>query len=167
MTTARESRPGGRSQAAKNVSADSYSVPQSADTPRPRLTPTDLPANYLERFTLRLLQDALAQATSGYWERRADELEACRSRPGDWPGAPLDSWAATMARADRAQQRDDRLAADALECRRHAQLFHHHAVSPALVAEALDWPTAGLLMDETLWLAAERKAAEARAAAWA
>ena len=50
------------------------------------MRPTEL-ANYTAHFRARVLQDALVEATSAYWLRRAEALEAARHRPGiDYTG---------------------------------------------------------------------------------
>ena len=83
----------------------------------------------LEHFAERLLADALAEATAAFWLRRAAEIDRARHRPGDFPG--------TVTEAQR-RERDDRLAATALACRRRAQLALLDAEHlDALVAAAL------------------------------
>ena len=52
--------------------------------------------DYLEQFTLRLLQHALDEATAAYWRRRAEQFEAVGTPSAD---------------------------ATALACRRHAGLL--------------------------------------------
>ena len=42
------------------------------------------PADYLEHFGRRVLQDALSEATADYWRRRANDLRAARHRAGDF-----------------------------------------------------------------------------------
>lgn len=91
----------------------------------------NLPDDYLEQFTLRMLQDALAQGTRTYWERRAAVLEAARPRLGEFHG---------KATREALNARHARLTADALECRRHATLFDHATIDADLLAEVLDWP---------------------------
>lgn len=45
----------------------------------------------VDHFRTRVLQDALTQATSAYWLRRAATLEAARHRPGvDFRGRASD-----------------------------------------------------------------------------
>lgn len=89
-----------------------------------------LAPDYLEQVTLRALEDAIASATRRYWEARAEALEAARPVPGEFHG---------NATREALNARWCRLTADALECRRHAQLFDHYDVSPALVAEVCGW----------------------------
>ncbi|MEA5155578.1 hypothetical protein [Raineyella sp.] len=92
-----------------------------------------LAPDYLERFTLRNLQDALTSATRRYWEARAAVLEAARPRPGDFHGnATPEALAARYAR----------LTADAEECRRHAAILEHATVDADLIAEVLGWDLA-------------------------
>lgn len=92
-----------------------------------------LAPDYLERFTLRNLQDATVSATSSYWEARAAVLEAARPRPGDFHGE---------ATSEALGARHARLTADALECRRHAKLFNHATVDVDLIAEVLGFDLA-------------------------
>lgn len=69
--------------------------------------------DHLTQFSLRILRDAMNEATAAYWLRRAEAFEAARPRPGDYPGN------ATMRDLRDADQRC-RAAADA--CRRQATL---------------------------------------------
>lgn len=41
---------------------------------------------YVEHFRARVLQDALNEATSSYWLRRADQFTAAMPRPGEFNG---------------------------------------------------------------------------------
>ncbi len=44
-------------------------------------------AEHVEHFRRRVVQDALSEATSAYWCRRAEMFENARHRPGaDYPG---------------------------------------------------------------------------------
>jgi hypothetical protein len=67
---------------------------------------------HVEHFQNRVIQDAIADATSAYWMRRAEAFEAARPRPGDWAG-----------RATEADLRaaDERCAGIAEACRLRAQ----------------------------------------------
>ena len=48
-------------------------------------------AGYVEHFHRRVVQDALSEATSAYWERRAEAFEWARPSLTDFPGdATLD-----------------------------------------------------------------------------
>jgi hypothetical protein len=67
----------------------------------------------VEHFRRRVLQDALAEATSGYWLRRAEALERARPRVGDYPG---------RASAGDLVARWQELTDIALACRRAATL---------------------------------------------
>lgn len=40
----------------------------------------------LAHFRARVVADALAEATAGYWLRRAEQFEAAMHKPGDFPG---------------------------------------------------------------------------------
>lgn len=42
--------------------------------------------DFLDRFRVRVLQDALTEAEAAYWDRRADTFEAARPRPDDFTG---------------------------------------------------------------------------------
>lgn len=42
--------------------------------------------DYVEHFRARILQDALNEATSSYWLRRAERFEAARPRVGEHHG---------------------------------------------------------------------------------
>lgn len=68
----------------------------------------------LEHFRSRVLQDALSEACAGYWNRRAELLERCLSRPGDYAGS---------ATAEEIESRDARIRADVARCRAHATLI--------------------------------------------
>lgn len=58
-------------------------------------------------FGRRIIQDAIAEATPSYWDRRAETFEDCRPRPGDWLGTDPTA----------AQRIDRRCARSAAECR--------------------------------------------------
>lgn len=45
-----------------------------------------VPANHLDHFRRRVIQDAMAEATACYWERRAGTFEACMIQPDDYTG---------------------------------------------------------------------------------
>lgn len=81
----RESRPGGRSQAAQNISTAIKSsdnrIPATADTARARAA-----VDHLEHFQRRVIQDALADGWAATWERRARAFEAARPALGDFTG---------------------------------------------------------------------------------
>jgi len=49
------------------------------------MTTTNPPADYLDHFRARVLQDALNEATAAYWLRRAETFEDARTRPGGPP----------------------------------------------------------------------------------
>lgn len=66
---------------------------------------------HIEHFRARVLQDALAEATSRHWRRRAEQLEWAMARPGDYTGQ--------ATQADR-HARAVRLAAQAQACRARA-----------------------------------------------
>lgn len=67
----------------------------------------------LDHFSERILQDALTEATSAYWLRRARDFESARSRPNDYLG---ESTSADVA------ARDARLTGLANACRARAGL---------------------------------------------
>jgi hypothetical protein len=66
---------------------------------------------YLEHFRARVVQDALAEATMYYWERRAAAFDWARPRATDWPG---------QATPEQLAEQDLRLAETALACRERA-----------------------------------------------
>lgn len=71
----------------------------------PTFPPTGPPVD-LDHFRARVVQDALTDATAGYWLRRAAQFEWAKSRPGE----PLGSDRTEMDRA--AHDRElDRIAA--------------------------------------------------------
>lgn len=72
-----------------------------------------LRSEYLEQFTTRLIQDAIAHATPATWIRRGDLFTWARPRPDDYTGR------ATPAEID---DRDRRLAALARACYHRATL---------------------------------------------
>ena len=43
-------------------------------------------AEFIEHHRVRVLQDALAEATAAYWLRRAEQLERAKPRPGEFHG---------------------------------------------------------------------------------
>lgn len=59
----------------------------------------------LDQFARRLVQDALTEATVGYWRRRADTFDSACSVPGEYTGA---------ASAEEVAERDERLRLTAL-----------------------------------------------------
>jgi hypothetical protein len=68
----------------------------------------------LNHFAARILQDALTEATAGYWERRAQQWEAAAPCKGDYQGQAsrtelLEAW--------------ERCKEVARACRRHAALL--------------------------------------------
>lgn len=44
---------------------------------------------YADNFRFRVLQDALAEATVTYWQRRADQYRAALPQPGDHLGTDI------------------------------------------------------------------------------
>lgn len=68
---------------------------------------------YVDRFTERVVQDALCEAQAIYWRRRADQLEAARSRPDDYTGS---------ATVEEIAARDARLSERSRACRAAAAI---------------------------------------------
>lgn len=66
---------------------------------------------HVEQFRKRVVQDALAEATAAYWQRRAEEFDAALPRPGDYPGE---------ATPEEREARRQRVAQTALACRQRA-----------------------------------------------
>lgn len=111
------------------VAHDTDSIPEATVKARPHAAP--LAPDYLERIAIRFLQDSLATATRGYWHRRADELEWCRPRRGDFHGH--------ATTRESLQARWDRLTLQAEQCRIHGDLFAHDTIDAELIAEILGW----------------------------
>lgn len=85
---------------------------------------------YVAHFRARVLQDALASASRGFWLRRAAELEAARHRPGiDFTG---------RASVEELRARWTALTASAAACRARAEV--------ALIEDTTD-EAAGVLAD--------------------
>ena len=80
----------------------------------------------LDWSALRLLQDALLDGDVHYWERRAQQFEWARPRPGEWLGQSTE--------AERAE-RDQRLAETAQACRRKAEFCRMYG-DPELLGAA-------------------------------
>ena len=74
----------------------------------------------------RFIQDLIVEATPAVWLRRADDMEAARPRPTDWPG---------HATPEQLAELDRRNAATAAECRIHAAIL---AGIPTLTIAASD-----------------------------
>lgn len=68
------------------------------------------------RFTARMLQDALADATADFWERRARTFEAAAPRQGDFNG---------RATTEDLEARRARCELSARVCRQRASLERH------------------------------------------
>lgn len=87
----------------------------------------------IEQAGRRILQDILAEGLAAYWQRRADEFEAARAKPGDY--VPLHSRIDPEERA----QRDRDLAETALACRRRAEFIRAYGDEEAtyMVATAI------------------------------
>ena len=75
----------------------------------------------IDRFAVRVVQDALAEAMARYWIRRAEVLENARWKPGDYVGRATDEEIAV---------RDASLTLAAENCRRHARLLAEGTISP-------------------------------------
>ncbi len=68
---------------------------------------------YFDNFARRVIQDALTEAARSYWIKRAEAFERAMHRPGDFPG---------LCSIEQIEAVNERLAAKALACRRHAEL---------------------------------------------
>lgn len=93
--------------------------------------PTHLPntgPSRLAHFNARVLADALAEATSAFWERRAAAFMEAAPRPGDYPGR------ATPAALAAASQR---CLETAQACRGRASLEGPGLPVPPIVVAAL------------------------------
>lgn len=73
----------------------------------------------LSRFSVRLIEEAISDALPFVWERRAEQLEQARPRPGDFNG---------LATAEDLATRDQRLAEQAAAVREHAELLRRYPV---------------------------------------
>ena len=82
------------------------------DDPRARTGLVEL-VDYIEHFQKRVVQDALTEASAGYWRGRADRFEAAMPRAGDFTGQATE--------ADLLTQRD-RLEQTATACRARAEV---------------------------------------------
>jgi hypothetical protein len=68
-------------------------------------------AGYVEHFRMRVVQDALAEATATYWHRRAAAFENAMPKPDDFTG---------NATAEDVEAQRWRIAATELACRQRA-----------------------------------------------
>jgi hypothetical protein len=82
----------------------------------------------IDHFRARILQDALTEATAGYWERRAQQFEDAAPRLGEFHG---------NATRDELNQRWLDCMATAQACRSHAQLIRNESPEP-ISEEVLD-----------------------------
>lgn len=80
----------------------------------------------VEHFRVRVLQDALTEATAMYWRRRAGALERALPRREDFRGA---------ATRDELLERYEALQEEILACRRHASLLASRTIAPADMTE--------------------------------
>lgn len=85
---------------------------------------------FLENLLRRVIQDACQEARADYWDRRAEEFERARPKPGDRTG---------RATPEQIAEQDRRMAATAEACRQRAQLIR---------AGAFDDEWAQLIRDE-------------------
>ncbi len=81
MPDAEERRPGEGAASKSPAKATSHSLAPPADVP-----PTSPLADYVAHFRGRVVQDALSEATSAYWERRAEAFEGARPSPNEFHG---------------------------------------------------------------------------------
>lgn len=99
----------------------------------------------VNQFTVRVLQETMLAAMPWSWLRRAETLDGARPRPDDFNG---------KATADQLVERDARLAAQAEQCRVHAQFLTDN---PDTMAQTIAADVAALM--------AEPEAAHVRMAA--
>lgn len=121
----------GQSAGAETNLIDSSSVQQ--DVPVDRLLDF---LDLLNWSALRLLQEALLDGDVHYWQRRAEDFEWARPRPGEWRGQATEAEQA---------ERDQRLAETALACRRKAEFVRQYG-DPELLGAA-SMVIAGLMDD--------------------
>ncbi|HIW29779.1 MAG TPA: hypothetical protein H9987_07175 [Candidatus Luteococcus avicola] len=81
----------------------------------------------LEAAQLRIFRDVWLEAQADYWEARADRLEWCRPRPGDYTGRATPAEIAA---------REARLALEVEQCRAHARVLRSE-VSESVRLEAI------------------------------
>ncbi|WP_183092961.1 hypothetical protein [Nocardioides stalactiti] len=67
----------------------------------------------VDRFVVRIIQDAINEGTAVYWRRRADQLEAAQSRPEDFTG---------LSSVEEIAAQDLRLSERARACRAAAEI---------------------------------------------
>jgi hypothetical protein len=75
----------------------------------------------LDHFQARILQDALTEATSAYWRRRAEDFEAAAPKPTDHNG---------NASPEQLTDALVRCLTTAVACRRHAELIMQDRPGP-------------------------------------
>ncbi len=85
----------------------------------------------VEQASRRILEDIFAEGLAAFWDRRADEFEDARAKPGDYQPPHLQ-----VTEEERAQ-RDRDLAETALACRRRAQFIRAHGDQEAVYMVAL------------------------------
>lgn len=78
-------------------------------------------ADYVAHFQMRVLQDALTEATAACWEKRAQQFEDAAPRPGDFTGRATPLEIAARLR---------RCLATAAACRAHASLWAESKPEP-------------------------------------
>ncbi|WP_020385894.1 hypothetical protein [Kribbella catacumbae] len=81
----------------------------------------------IDRFAIRTIQQCITEAMSLYWVKRAEVLEAARSKPGDFIG---------RATVEEIAVRDAGLTLAATNCRNHARLLAEGTVSPWIAPDA-------------------------------
>jgi len=94
------------------------------DTTRRQYAPTEL-EDFLSQFGIRMIQEAMTAAVPSTWERRADTLDSCRPKQGDFAG---------KATPVELETRDLKLAEQAEACRLHATFLRAY---PDVLAETI------------------------------
>ena len=133
--TAWKSRPGGNQGGIQEVPTPEPSIPDSA--PGAPVSPL---APALSQVATRMLQETIAAALPFTWDRRAEQLESCRPRPGDFTGRQSDA------------DRDARLAAQAQSCRDHARFLRAY---PSDIFEMFRDDVLTLMGEERIFLERE------------
>lgn len=113
MTAITQERPGWGPEAAhKSFAGDTHSL---RDNGAVRLAPAVVDS--VSQFAVRMFEDAIADALPCIWDKRAEDLENARPKPGDFHG---------QATREDLAERYARLTEQADACREHAELLRRY-----------------------------------------
>ncbi len=129
--TAKSNRPPARRAAQKAIDGAGISIASEESlfhSPARVTTGPTIDLDRVRHFRLRVLSDALSEATANYWNRRAEAFEAAAPRPGDFTGR------ATQADLDTLTRRC-RKAAEACRQRALVESTATPPIPPIIVAE--------------------------------